>query len=1154
MSRRARHQSRTGRRLEPFAWLGAGAVTLGMGAALAGGPAVAHADDTSSSTAAAPAEAPTDAPAKPAHVWHLPKPVAPKKPHRSAHVTDSSAASATAPKAVAAKAAPATDGDTRPAPRGRRTKPAVDSAASAAVAPARPVPAAAQAEVTLAPVNSVTPKATVGATRTFGAVVRALVAPWTATGTGDGAPAESPAVWVLAAVARRQTVSTSALSTATLSTLSAETAASAPVIDAGSTVSSPNASTGVVTGKVTATDADGDKLTYGATAVKGTVKINSGTGAFTYTPSAAARHAAASDAATADDTSDTVTVTVSDGQGGIASTALDVVVAPKDSAPKVAATVGKPNSTTGVVTGKITATDADKDALAYSVSTTTAKGTLTFDASTGAYTYTPTVDARLAAAAKGAPTADKNDTFSVAVDDGHGGITTKTVTVSVSPLGDKPVAGTPTLNAADAAGTVTGAVQFTEPYTQLPLTYTVSTATAKGTLTLDATSGEFTYTPTAAARLAAGVSVKPVTDTFVVTATNSITSTAETVTVTVAPAVLAVTGSIGSGSAPLALTGAVSPDGKTVYVTDSGTGTVSAVTGAVTTTITVGGTPGAIAMNASGATVYVADSGSNTVSVIDTASKTVTGTITVGSNPAALLVSADGSRLYVANAGSNTVSVVDTATGMVTKTIKVGKTPSALAFKLDGSRLFVANAGSNTVSIINPSTRAVTKTIKVGSAPVGLAFSPDGTALYVSDAGGDSLSVISMADNSVITTKLGVTVDALVAGPGATVYVSDGADAVSVVSVTSGVDTPVAGTVTVGSPDETTGVVTGSFTYTDPSGKALTYSVITAPDDGTVTVTSKGTFTYTPGIAARLAAGYTDTTDTFTIAATNGLATTAQTVTVPVSGEVNVSVALKMVYGTEPVVYVSINGGKRVPVLVDTGSEGLVITSKYVGTQQDLGTSTGSGASGYSGGLSYTFDTYTTTVDFGNGVVSGPTSVDIVTANSQSAFASFASRNGVVGILGIGPNSYGPGPSSVITALPGYLNYGVLIDEQHGLLEFGPNPLTALTTVSGSPWTTLMVQVGNGTLTQVTTAIDSGGVYGTIPSTLVGGASSVPAGTVIRVYTGDGQTLLYSYKTTSTNRPTVTSDTYMNTGYVPFALGPIYISAIGPVGETVFDV
>ncbi len=415
-------------------------------------------------------------------------------------------------------------------------------------------------------------------------------------------------------------------------------------------------------------------------------------------------------------------------------------------------------------------------------------------------------------------------------------------------------------------------------------------------------------------------------------------------------------------------------------------------------------------------------------------------------------MSADGATVYVANAGSGTVSVINTATDTVIKTIRVGSTPSGLALRLNGSRLYVANAGSGTVTVINTATRIVTKTIRVGSAPVGLAISADGSALYVTNTGADSVSVINAATNRLaVTTGLGVAVGTLLSGSGATL------------SVTNGVDTPVAGTITVGTPSTTTGAVTGTVSYTDPSGKTLTYKVITAPTDGTVKVTSTGAFTYTPTVAARLAAALTGgSTDTFTVVATNGLATTAQTVTVPVSAEVNASVALKMVYGTEPVIRISVNGGPSVPVLVDTGSVGLVITSKYVGTQQDLGTSTGSGASGYSGGLSYTFDTYTTTVDFGNGIVSGPTSVDIVSAASQSAFASFAARDGVVGILGIGPNSYGPGPSSVISALPGDLNYGVLIDEQDGLLEFGPNPRSALVTLSGSPWTTLEVQVGTG--------------------------------------------------------------------------------------------
>src|SRR5262249_55898044 len=95
------------------------------------------------------------------------------------------------------------------------------------------------------------------------------------------------------------------------------------------------------------------------------------------------------------------------------------------------------------------------------------------------------------------------------------------------------------------------------------------------------------------------------------------------------------------------------------------------------------------------------------------------------------------------------------------------------------------------------------------------------------------------------------------------------------------------------------------------------------------------------------------------------------------NGRVYGSVPLRMQAVTEPVVYISVNGGPSVPVLVDTGSAGLVMDPRYVG-QNDLGTSTGSGSSGYSGGLTYDYDTYTTTVDFGNGIVTEPTSVNIV--------------------------------------------------------------------------------------------------------------------------------------------------------------------------------
>ena len=49
-SRGSRNHPRKHRRIEPYAWLGAGALTLGLGAGLASFPAVAHADDSSGAT------------------------------------------------------------------------------------------------------------------------------------------------------------------------------------------------------------------------------------------------------------------------------------------------------------------------------------------------------------------------------------------------------------------------------------------------------------------------------------------------------------------------------------------------------------------------------------------------------------------------------------------------------------------------------------------------------------------------------------------------------------------------------------------------------------------------------------------------------------------------------------------------------------------------------------------------------------------------------------------------------------------------------------------------------------------------------------------------------------------------------------------------
>jgi cytoskeletal protein RodZ len=289
-----------------------------------------------------------------------------------------------------------------------------------------------------------------------------------------------------------------------------------------------------------------------------------------------------------------------------------------------------------------------------------------------------------------------------------------------------------------------------------------------------------------------------------------------------------------------------------------------------------------------------------------------------------------------------------------------------------------------------------------------------------------------------------------------------------------------------------------------------------------------------------------------TPAADSGQASVATTAASPTESSTtgSATVPLQVFSDTEPVVKLSVNGGPKVPVLVDTGSEGLVVPLQDIGLAT-LSWPTGIGISSYSGGITYLYITIKTKVNFGNGIVTKPTPVDVELLSWPGSFESFAADDGSAGVLGIGPNASGPGPSSVITALPGDLSDGVLIDEPDGVLEFGPNPLPARTSVTGAPITDLKVKVGNGPLETVPAIIDSGGVYGTIPSSISHG---VPAGTVISVYAEDGQTLLYTYITDGTNTPDVTSDDLLNTGYEPFAQQPVYISySPKGVGTTTFD-
>jgi VCBS repeat-containing protein len=210
--------------------------------------------------------------------------------------------------------------------------------------------------------------------------------------------------------------------------------ANAKPTNGSGTVTQTDTRTGVVTGTLTAVDLDGDKLTYTASTPKnGTLIIGAG-GTFTYTPTDAARDAASATDATAAAKAESITITVTDGYGGTTTFTLSAPITPfppgnrPPTKPQV--TVGNTSPALGAVTGTVSSIDPEGDPLTYTIITKPTKGVLVLDSATGAFTYTPNVDARYTALVT--PGVD-TDTFTVTVSDGLGGTSTTSLSVTIQP-------------------------------------------------------------------------------------------------------------------------------------------------------------------------------------------------------------------------------------------------------------------------------------------------------------------------------------------------------------------------------------------------------------------------------------------------------------------------------------------------------------------------------------------------------------------------------------------------------------------------------------------------------------------------------------------------------------------------------------------------
>jgi YVTN family beta-propeller protein len=186
-----------------------------------------------------------------------------------------------------------------------------------------------------------------------------------------------------------------------------------------------------------------------------------------------------------------------------------------------------------------------------------------------------------------------------------------------------------------------------------------------------------------------------------------------------------VTATFTVGGAPVGAV--VTPDNAHVYIANfnNAVNVVATATNTVTATITHSSMSGPLeaAITPDGKTVYVTNEISNKVTVISTATNTATTAIPVGQIPNGLVVTPDGTRLYVSNGADNTVSVISTATNTVIATIPGLSGPEGIAVTADGVQVFVANTVADTISAIATATNKITATNATGQMPAFAAIS-----------------------------------------------------------------------------------------------------------------------------------------------------------------------------------------------------------------------------------------------------------------------------------------------------------------------------------------------------------------------------------------------------------------------------------------------
>jgi YVTN family beta-propeller protein len=149
---------------------------------------------------------------------------------------------------------------------------------------------------------------------------------------------------------------------------------------------------------------------------------------------------------------------------------------------------------------------------------------------------------------------------------------------------------------------------------------------------------------------------------------------------------------------------------------------------------------------------YVTNTVSGSVSVIDRDTGEVK-ILATGPGTEGIAISPDGKEVWAASRVDAKIEIISTATDAIATSFPSGgKGPKRMQFTPDGAQVWVTNDGSNQATVFDARSRELLANLTLSKAPSGVSISHDGSQAYITNANANELTFIEVASRKILGT------------------------------------------------------------------------------------------------------------------------------------------------------------------------------------------------------------------------------------------------------------------------------------------------------------------------------------------------------------------------------------------------------------------